>query len=69
MPALNLPLSAYDDDTQAIVQIMRSADYLWLCFTELKTGLVSPGAYVGVRGRCDNSRDANAQAGCWLLCR
>ena len=59
---ISLLPSGYDDDTQANVRILRSADYLWACFSNLKLGAAAPGAYVGLRVDINNSRDAQAQA-------
>jgi len=60
--AINLPLSPYGNSTQANVRIMRSDNYMWLCFTDLISNSVDSGDYVGVRVDVDNSRDPLAKA-------
>jgi hypothetical protein len=56
-----LQLKPYSDDTVANVQLLRSDDYLWLCFSALKQGAVEPGGYAGLRADINNSRDPLAQ--------
>ncbi len=46
------------DENQANVQLLRTSDHLWVCFSGLITGTEIPGAYVGVRADIDNSRDS-----------
>ena len=60
--SLNLPLSVYGDETQANVRLLRSDDYLWLCFYNLVAGDGTPGSYVGLRADLDNSRETLVQA-------
>ena len=44
------------------VRLLRSDDFLWVCFTALREGQVDSDAFAGVRVDVDNSRDALAQA-------
>lgn len=60
---VTVALQPYGDAAQAGVQLVRSSDYLWLCFSGLKQGTPSPGAYVGLRADVDNNRPEIAQAG------
>jgi hypothetical protein len=60
--SINVPLSAYADATQANVQLLRSNDYLWVCFYGLKPDTESADAFVALQADIDNSRDALAQA-------
>ena len=57
----SLGLKPYSDGSQASVRLLRSADYLWACFSGLQPGAASPGAFVGLRADNDNSRDQQAQ--------
>jgi hypothetical protein len=57
----NLHLKPYGDGAQASVQVLRSDDHLWVCFSGLQKGALDPGAYVGVRADSDYSRDPQAQ--------
>lgn len=57
-----LQLQPYSDGTQAAVHLLRTADALFACFTHLKKGAATPGAFAGVRVDADNSRNALAQA-------
>src|SRR5690554_3606121 len=52
----------YDGEAQASVHLLRSDDYLWLCFSGLKPGAENPGSFVGLRADIDNSRPETAQA-------
>ncbi|CAN5499555.1 hypothetical protein BH10CHL1_BH10CHL1_12990 [soil metagenome] len=54
-------LSPYSDSGQTSVHLLRDANYLWACFTGLKQGVVTPGAFAGLRVDVDNSRDNLAQ--------
>jgi hypothetical protein len=58
-----IALAPYADaeKSQATVHIVRDANYLWACFTGLKKGAQTPGAFAGLRFDVDNSRDAKAQ--------
>jgi hypothetical protein len=56
-------LKPYDPDTQAVVHLLRDNSAVWLCFSGLKPGALSPGAFVGARIDSDNSRDSLAQPG------
>lgn len=58
----SLQLKPYSDGAQANVRILRSADYLWACFSGLQKGAALPGAFAGVRADVDNSRDLLATA-------
>jgi len=58
----NLQLKPYGDGAQANVRILRSADYLWACFSGLQKGAALPGTFAGVRADVDNSRDPLAQS-------
>ncbi|MCC6456031.1 MAG: IPT/TIG domain-containing protein [Caldilineaceae bacterium] len=61
--AVTLQLKPYGDATpQATVQLMRTADDLWVCFSNLKPGTDAPGGYAGLRADINNSRDPLAQA-------
>ena len=60
--AASVRLSAYEDASQGVVHLLRSADALWVCFSELRPGASDPGALVGVRVDVNNSRDTNAQS-------
>ena len=55
-------LKPYDPDTQAVVHLLRDNSAVWLCFSGLKPGALSPGAFVGARIDSDNSQDNLAQA-------
>ncbi len=46
---------------QAAVHIARSSDDLWACFSGMKTGEITPGAFAGLRFDVDSSKDALAQ--------
>ena len=41
---------------------MRSADYLYACFSGLPKGAIDPGAFVGLRVDVNHSRDGQAQS-------
>ncbi len=58
----NLRLQPYADGSQANVRLLRSADYLWACFSGLKMGTPAQGSQVGLRADVNNSRDTFAQA-------
>lgn len=55
-------LKPYGDGSQASLRLVRDANYLWACFSGLKSGAVAPGAFVGLRVDVDNSKSAQAQA-------
>lgn len=59
--AAGLRLRPYADGAQANVQLLRTPDHLWLCFSGLRAGNETPGAFVGVRVDVDNSRNPLAQ--------
>ncbi len=54
-------LSPYSDSGQTSVRLLRDANALWACFTGLKQGAATPGAFAGLRVDVDNSRDNLAQ--------
>ena len=60
--ATPLPLAPYANGDQATASVMRSDQYLWVCFSGLQAGASVPGAFAGVRIDVDNSRAAAAQA-------
>lgn len=60
--ATQLQLQPYGDGSQATVQIARSNDHLWACFTGLKPGASTQGAFAGLRLDVNDSRDGLAQA-------
>lgn len=55
-------LKPYGDGTQATVHLTRDGSGLWACFSGIKAGATTPGAFVGVRVDVNNSRDALAQS-------
>ncbi|MFN2108259.1 MAG: hypothetical protein ACK2UI_01235, partial [Anaerolineae bacterium] len=57
-----LQLAPYDGGGQATVRLQRTADYLWACFSGLKVGAASPGAFAGLRFDVNYSRDDLAQS-------
>lgn len=59
--ANTLVLKPYNNGDQANASIVRSDQYLWVCFTGLQQGATTPGAFVGIRIDSNNSRDAAAQ--------
>ncbi|MBI1295059.1 hypothetical protein GC175_08885 [bacterium] len=59
--AVSLALRPYSDGEQANVRLLRSADYLWACFTGLRLDTQDIGAFAGLRVDVDNSRDPLAQ--------
>lgn len=59
---ISVSLQPYDGEAQASVHLLRSDDYLWLCFSGLKPGAENPGSFVGLRADIDNSRPETAQA-------
>ena len=59
--ASQMLLKPYNDGTQAGVQLLQDGNALWVCFTGLISGTVSPGTFAGVRIDVDHSRDALAQ--------
>ena len=59
---VSLLLAPYGNGRQAKVSLVRDADYLWACFSNMNRGTGSPTAFAGVRVDVDNSRDALAQS-------
>lgn len=59
----SLQLQAYADGAQGHVQILRSADHLWVCFSGLEPGATTQGSQVGVRVDPNNSREQAVQTG------
>ena len=57
-----LALKPYGDDSQGTVRLVRSADYLYACFSGLPKGAIDPGAFVGLRVDVNHSRDGQAQS-------
>jgi hypothetical protein len=57
-------LSPYNDadKSQASLRLVRDANYLYGCFSGLKKGASTPGAFVGLRFDVNNSRDPLAQS-------
>lgn len=57
-------LSPYNDadKSQASLRLVRDANYLYACFSGLKVGASSPGAFAGLRFDVNNSRNALAQS-------
>jgi len=56
-----LQLSPYEDGSQGTVRLIRSADYLYACFSGLPQGATDPGAFVGLRVDVNNSGGSQAQ--------
>lgn len=55
--ANTLVLKPYNNGDQANASIVRSDQYLWVCFTGLQQqGATTPGAFVGIRIDSNNSR-------------
>jgi len=61
LDAPQLQLAPYGDGGQATVRLLRSSDHLWACFSGLKSGAETPGAFAGLRFDVDYSRDTLAQ--------
>ena len=59
--AAQLQLKPYNSGSQATVQLLRSDNDLWACFSGMNKGTLAPGAYAGLRLDVNNSRDAQAQ--------
>jgi hypothetical protein len=55
-------LRPYGDGSQATVHLLRSADYLWVCFTGLNQSATSFYSVTGLHVDADNSRDSLATA-------
>ncbi len=59
---VSLLLAPYSDGRQARVSLVRDANHLWACFSNMAKGTGGPTAFAGIRVDVDNSRDALAQA-------
>ncbi len=57
-----LQLKPYGDSSQGTVRLVRSADYLYACFSGMPKGATDPGAFAGLRVDVNNSRNPQAQA-------
>jgi hypothetical protein len=60
--SVNVPLAPDGDGDQATVKLLRTDTDLWACFSGMKKGASTPGAFAGLRVDVNNSRDASAQA-------
>ena len=61
LDAPQLQLAPYESGGQATVRLLRTGDHLWACFSGLKAGAATPGAFAGLRFDADYSRDDLAQ--------
>ncbi len=59
--ATQVQLAPYAESGQATVQLLRSSNYFWACFSGVDRGAADPGASVGLRVDVDYSRDGFAQ--------
>lgn len=60
--AVEVPLFAYSAGQQASVRLLRSGNYLWACFSDLKPGAATPGSSAALTIDPNLSRDPMAQA-------
>jgi len=58
---VEVSLAPYNDGEQTNASLVRSTDYLWVCFSGLAHSNSSPGDFAGIRIDVNNSHDELAQ--------